>query len=634
MRKFKWMATLGVLFLLTFLFFIPQASAGLGGFDTLDYDVEVYVDSRNVYMIQENIAVDFWEYHHGIYRYIPVLGTIRTEGGKAEKFLTPITDVNVPGYEYSVYNEAGNCIIRVGSEYQTVYGNQTYSLSYALNVGKDHTDTYDFFYLNAIPTDWETPINSAEITVHMPFEFDASNLIVYVGKAGSSYTGGVEYMVSGNTITCKTTRTLGYGEGVSVYIKLPEGYFTDAKGYLNVFDIALIFFSLGIGAVIVLLYLKYGKDKKPVDTVEFYPPDNINPAEAGYILDGTADKKDILSLVIYWADRGYIRITEDEKGIMLYKLASLGSDATDYERVLFNGIFAYGRNSVSLDSLTNKLYDKVNRAKVLLDKGMSYKVYNKKSLKYKALSSFLIAILLVALQFRWVVLLYQSFSEILWPSLIFIGGFFLGHLLLSIAIDKKAGKSNAYFVTMCILAYLFSGAAAVANCLFAIVTGYDPYYVSVVVSLVALVAMSFSAATKQWTEYGYTMTGRLKGFKYFIETTEAERLRAMVEQDPAYFYRILPYAYVMGVSEKWAKHFETIAMAPPAWYYGPANYYMGGGYFNTVFFIHTFGHSMRRINTAMISVPRSSGGSFSGGGGFGGGGGSGGGFGGGGGGSW
>ena len=36
--------------------------------------------------------------------------------------------------------------------------------------------------------------------------------------------------------------------------------------------------------------------------------------------------------------------------------------------------------------------------------------------------------------------------------------------------------------------------------------------------------------------------------------------------EPDYFYEILPYAYVLGVSDKWLKAYETIAEhSPPRW---------------------------------------------------------------------
>ena len=100
------------------------------------------------------------------------------------------------------------------------------------------------------------------------------------------------------------------------------------------------------------------------------------------------------------------------------------------------------------------------------------------------------------------------------------------------------------------------------------------------------------------------------------------------------FYHILPYAYVMGLSEVFARKLKGLALAPPQWYAGP--YDQPGGAFDYYVFHH---HLMRDMDTATKALavpepPKSS--DSGGGGGFSGGGGgfSGGGFGGGGGGSW
>ena len=47
--------------------------------------------------------------------------------------------------------------------------------------------------------------------------------------------------------------------------------------------------------------LLFGRDKKIVPTVEFYPPKGLTPAEVGLVIDGTADKKDLISMIIYYA---------------------------------------------------------------------------------------------------------------------------------------------------------------------------------------------------------------------------------------------------------------------------------------------------------------------------------------------
>lgn len=131
------------------------------------------------------------------------------------------------------------------------------------------------------------------------------------------------------------------------------------------------------------------------------------------------------------------------------------------------------------------------------------------------------------------------------------------------------------------------------------------------------------------TELGLTWTGKILGLKRFIERAEKDRLEMLAEENPAYFYNILPYAYVLGVTDVWSSRFEGLATPPPSWYAG-ADF----DTFSTVYITSVLMNSMNRAQSSMTAQRSSSGGSFSGGGGSSGGGFSGGGFGGSGGGSW
>ncbi|MBQ4409805.1 MAG: DUF2207 domain-containing protein, partial [Firmicutes bacterium] len=128
------------------------------------------------------------------------------------------------------------------------------------------------------------------------------------------------------------------------------------------------------------------------------------------------------------------------------------------------------------------------------------------------------------------------------------------------------------------------------------------------------------------TAYRAKMLGRIKGFREFIDLAEVDKIDRLVEQDPDYFYNILPYAYVFGLTDKWAKNFERLAPKVPDWYDGPA-YYMT----TPSVFCRTMDTGVRSaLSESVVHTTSSSdfsgGGSFSsGGGGFSGGGGGGGG---------
>ncbi len=150
--------------------------------------------------------------------------------------------------------------------------------------------------------------------------------------------------------------------------------------------------------------------------------------------------------------------------------------------------------------------------------------------------------------------------------------------------------------------------------------------------LALLVAAGFPATRymKRRTKKGAELLGKILGFKEFIRVAEVDRIQKLVEQNPSYFYDVLPYAYVLGLSKKWAKKFENIGVEPPNWYQGS----FGNRPFTTLLLLNSLDHATRVMSDSIV-IPSSSGGGDSGGGFSGGGGGfSGGGMGGGGGGGW
>ena len=58
------------------------------------------------------------------------------------------------------------------------------------------------------------------------------------------------------------------------------------------------------------------------------------------IIDGYVDSKDVVSLVIYWANQGYLSIKEEKnEEFILIKLKELPGTAKTYEHTMFYGLF-------------------------------------------------------------------------------------------------------------------------------------------------------------------------------------------------------------------------------------------------------------------------------------------------------
>ena len=130
--------------------------------------------------------------------------------------------------------------------------------------------------------------------------------------------------------------------------------------------------------------------------------------------------------------------------------------------------------------------------------------------------------------------------------------------------------------------------------------------------------------------------GSDEAVREFIRTAEYDRLKMLSEENPEYFFNIMPYACIFGMSSKWAEKFSDFRIPQPSWYTSTTGTW--DPFFGHYMYVNT-GHMVssavaehyRAVGADMLSSAVDSGGS---GGGFGGGGFSGGGFGGGGGGSW
>ena len=294
-------------------------------YTTEKFDVDVVVEQDNSYEFSESITVDFEGPHHGIYVYIPELGI---EGITTDSFSMPdqhapvISDEWVDDWEYSIYEEDGNDVFQIGDADSTVIGRNTYNLGYKMRMVDDGDTSKDFMYIDLLPTGWETAIESTNITVKLPKAVDESAINVYAGFYGDDgVSERVFWDYDADTYTISIEGTdLTKGTGITIFCELPEGYWVDQLNY-NWILVAIPIICLVVGALFIGLWMACGRDKKIIPTVEFYPPEGLTPADVGVIVDGKADKKDLISLITYFASKGYLSITQnDKKDFTLKKL--------------------------------------------------------------------------------------------------------------------------------------------------------------------------------------------------------------------------------------------------------------------------------------------------------------------------
>ena len=596
---------------------------------TEEYNVKVEVAENNSYKYQEDLNIYYVTPHHGIYRYIPVQGQV-------------ISDIRVPGYNYETYTQNGYEVIKIGSGSYTLTGMNPYQITYKISMFEDGNTEKDMLLLNLVPTDWETDIGSSYCEITLPKEADLSKAAVYSGSYGAE--GNEDNVVmetgkDGKTIKL-SAKNIPAHHGITLSLELPQGYWVGAPEFGKLGLGSMLLFLLGPAGAVIAWYL-FGRDKHLVKTLEFYPPEGITPGEAGYLIDVSADKEDVISSIVYLADKGYMEIEEEDRSSFKFTAREYpGSEEPAYIHSIFKGIFHGNKPVRYSDSLGTTFGTKYNLAKEQLA-GM-FSGYNAiiKPESKMARAICIIAALVPAVAFcSWA---NENGSEtsfgMAWSGLHII----ISELLLCSAYDKIRTSSKVRTILKSIGAIWFFtmgvGILPLATDGFSMLDKSRAIAMAAFLLVGTLICMFFAVIAISRTDEYTDLLGKVLGFRDFIKTAEVDKLNELVEDDPEYFYHIMPYAYVFGLSNRWIKKFENIPIITPNWYRGVRtkdrfDYYMMGRMMSDC-------NASVGNNIVLPSAPSSggswggSGGGWSGGGGFSGGGFSGGGSGGGGGGGW
>ncbi len=613
--------------------FLQVPAYALEAFEIKAYDVKMIVRDDNTYDITETIDVEFSQQRHGIYRTLP----LQTYDG----LWVSIKDIDVSSHKYSVSRSGAVCTIKIGDASKFASQKERYLISYNYAIGEDNVPHMDELYFDIIGTDWDTYISNVTFEIEMPFEFDKSKISFSYGQYGSVSKDAVSYTVDGKTIKGKLNQKLGIFSGLTIALPLPQGYYVNARERFNLgkfFVKYFVYLLLGLYTVAFLIWYKYGRDRKIFPTVEFYPPKDLTSADIGYIIDGKVDAHDITSLLIYWADKGYLSITETEKkttfvkrkNFILTKLSDLPPSAKDYEREMFDKLFStYGNEiAVSTDQLKNRFYNTVSKVRTMI---LNRYKFNSKNGIYTVsgeVAGLVVKLIAFLAAFVGTFLLYDSMENDPTSTKVVLG------LIMAAVVSVPLGSlADLIYQWSSIIAgkkllltikRIFINVVVLFG-MIAMAATYGNFIIIVICFMSCFALMLFSMYCRKRTELGDSHMEKILGLKDFIINAERDRINTLVEENPKYFYNVLPFAMVLGVTDKWARDFEHIALEPPDWYASE------GGFrtFNSIAMLSVINSSMNSLETSMTSSPASTGsgggsmgGGFSGGGSGGGGGGS------------
>ncbi|HKI29959.1 MAG TPA: DUF2207 domain-containing protein [Actinomycetota bacterium] len=596
---------------LVYAIFIPaQAHAQGSVFDsTPRFEVNIVIESSGDLEITETIVQEFGSTpRHGIFRSIPDRFRYDDEFDR----IYPIDLISVraspPGTPDDVETEEenGNFVIRIGDPDTTVTGRHTYEIIYRVQGAMNGFADHDELFWNAIGDQWEQDIG--RMNVRVSGTADIARIACFQGPFGSTVSCSHSEITRNGDAVFEQSNLPAF-QAMSVVVALPAGTVASTAPILDErwsLDKAFARTPTSVGGGVGLLVLivggfgtlmwKRGRDvrfrgsqvdqvmggpseaetqavplfEKGTSVVEFAPPEGLRPGQVGTLVDEVANTLDVSATIVDLAVRKYLVIEEIPKTWLLGKpdwnLRLLPEPADD-------ALLPYEKR------LLDGLFEDGDQVELsALRTTFAERLRAVKDALYNDVVSR-----------KW----------FLWrPDRVRHTWTVIGWLALSFGIA----------ITIALAAFTKYGLLGIP-----LVTG----------GILLLIGANRMPAR---TAKGTAMTRRVDGFRVVIEKAE-EHMSKWAEQENV-FTRFLPYAVVFGVTDKWAKAFESLGQLP-----SDTTWFVSSRPFVYAQFAHSIDSFTVQTSGTISSTPAGSGSSGFGGGGFGGGG-AGGGGGGGGGGSW
>ena len=537
------------------------------GYKITRYDVQIKVQENNFLDVTENITAQFEEPKHGIYRNIPLVHKVRepmnqetvaySQKAKISNLLVMdgLTGQTVP---IDQENKSGQLALKIGDASQTFTGEKTYCIRYTYSINSDGGKSFNGLYYNLIGDGWDTYIGNVSFTIEMPKAFDPKNIVFMLGAkdAGSR----ANYQVEDNRITGKVNSVLARGEGLTIRLALPEGYFRRSTD-----DHSSIWKGLLAGLIVVslLLFFLVGRNSRLQREGGISLPLTFTPAEAGYVLGGDAAKRGRTALLLYWADKGYLCFEKNgQDDVTLVKLKDADAGLKPYEQTLFNALFVNG-DKVTAEQLKTQVAGVLSQIERELQDYFSVperRIYTVPSSKARGVCYLLTLLGMVMFSakiygdvYSWTDLLTSMVLVGVWAFVLFPFILFVDYYARKNGTGAMKGlliNSIGFLLMLGVLLGLASYADALDQ---------ESWLIVAVMG----VSGFCGAFMKKRTAFGNMLLSQVLRLKKQMGTGD---LATWQTSEP--FYSLLPYAYMFNISKEWGTLFERIELQPPEWFKG------------------------------------------------------------------
>jgi|GEM_PF-2430756 len=555
-------------------------------FEIQSYSTTVTVGSDNSWFVSETIMVDFTGSNGAMTRVIP----LTTPDGKE----ADLKRLDVTGSDYKIKRDSDKITITLGKEGDTLAAG-AFGISYEYDIGYDFDESEDRFSFQLIDANLGADVTEFSYTIVMPAQFDDRAFSMtsgYYGKISSP-----EYTVSGNNIS-GTMKLMAY-ESVDVEIELPNGYFTEAVYQDTVADgIEVVAPFAAVILLAVAMAMLFTKCKNPAISYGMSAdiPAGLTPPDMMYLINGSVTVAQMVSLIPYWASRGYLIIKQiPAEGIVLTRAAAMGQNCKEYERMLFDAMFPKSSN-LRLKGPNIDLQSAMRAAKKGLESYWKQAdVFREPQRKYLLLAVGLpvLACMVTAIGCGNGIYWGRMPVIVLIPAFALLGAAACGICMACGWLSKKQGMRRNWWGFVLGAAWALLLVINLMNDGAALLCGGTLLLSQLAGFIVGLYLWDMTPRT----ELGLELLESSLALRDYIKYTSDSDVREVVESGrEMYYYELLPYAGAFGRESIWADKFLNLRMQPPIWFETSDS----GKYITPLVFLSRLEERMEYVKTAFV----------------------------------
>ena len=322
----------------------------------------------------------------------------------------------------------------------------------------------------------------------------------------------------------------------------------------GIFLASMILLGIFIVVCTVIDLVAVARKRRIIKPVEFFAPKGFSPIDVALVYSARRVRANALftPLLLYWAEQGYISVEEDGRGFQITKLEpfptfkeSGRADEKTYEceKTLFDSMFPTPKDDVfyTLAARTkyNETYDKMVEECKKLSRGVIGKKGRVCSAVMKLTAAFLALLLGTFMSF------YLS------VPIVFIMLFpVIGAVLMKFMPAPMYARVPFFSV--------WGGVPLIAAVFLIPMPVTFKLIIAAAILTLLLTVFVFGEYADFRGEEELKVYGKVCSFKQFLILADKKRLEMLVEENPNYFYDVLPYFYVFGITKKMKRKFDRL----------------------------------------------------------------------------